>query len=210
MRNHPVLGATVFFLIATLSACSSVNRITDITDVQPGTAIAGVPFRLADNYKLRVYRLQKDGSYKQVHSQSHYLPDQDRVFAASYDAWGLSDHEFKLELNDDNTLKTTSLTSKQKVTDAASALADDAIARRTAREARSTAASAGATAQRTLEADAVDSKGKAAIAQAQLDAALAKADATEIDRVTAQANLELAKKKANSASIEAGLPMPYP
>jgi hypothetical protein len=210
MRNLLVIDATVFLAIAMLSACSSINKITDITDVQPGTAITGVPFRVADNYRLQVYRLQKDGSYKRVHSQSHYLPDQDRVFAASYDAWGLSDHEFKLELNDDNTLKTTSLTSKQKATEAAGAFADEAVARRTAREERSTAASAGATLQRTREADAVDSKGKAAIAQAQLDATLAKADATEIDRVTVQANFDLAKKKANSAAIEAGLPWPYP
>lgn len=206
LRNRVLLAV----LAAAASACSSVNIVTDITDVKAGSAIAGVPFRLAENYRLQVFRLQKDGTYEQIHTQTHYMPDQDRVYAASYDAWGLSDHEFKLELNDDNTLKTTSLTSKQKASDAAGALADEVTTRRTARAERAAAASTAATTQRTREAEAVDSKGKASVAIAQLDAVMTQADATEVERVTAEANVELAKKKANSAAIEAGLPIPYP
>lgn len=193
-----------------LAACSSVNVVSDISDVQSGAAISGVPFRLAENYQLRVFRLQKDGEYKEVHSQRQYLPDQDRVFAASYKAWGLSDHEFKVELNDDNTLKSTSLLSKQKATDTVGAFADELVARSNAHEQGNAATRTESSAQRTAETTAVDLKGKAEVAQALLDATLAKADATELDRVSARTGVSLAQKKANVAAIEAGLPAPYP
>ncbi|WLG83709.1 hypothetical protein PSH97_21800 [Pseudomonas cucumis] len=195
--------------IGSLVGCSAVNKVYDITNVQAGQTISGVPFRLADKYRVRVFRLQKDGTYKEVYSESRSMPDQERIYAANFDAKMLSDHGFKVELNADNTLKTTSLKTAQKATESISALADEVITNRTAREERHAVDRTGATTQRSLEASAIELKGKADIAEAQLKAALADPSTTAVDRVSARATLELARKKAIDAAVEAGLPAPF-
>lgn len=204
---NKVAAIAVFTLLA---GCSSVNVVTDITDVMPGQAISGAPFRLAEEYRVRLYQLKKDGNYEQVFQKHNSMPDQSKVFAAGYTAKSLSDHTFKVDLYDDNTLKMTSITSTQKLNAAASALADEVVANRTARDARIAADKKNDSGQRILESTALELKGKADIAAAQLDAVLAKADATELDKVTARAAFDLARNKANIAAIEAGLAPPFP
>jgi hypothetical protein len=197
-------------VFAFLAGCSSVNVVTDITDVKPGGPISGAPFRLAEEYRVSLYQLKKDGSYERVFQQRNSMPDQTKVFAAGYTAQSLSDHTFKVDLYDDNTLKMTSITSTQKINAAAGALADEVIANRTARDALVASEKKNVSGQRILESTALELKGKADIALAQLDAVLAKADATELEKVTAQAALDLARNKANIAAIEAGLAAPFP
>lgn len=210
MRSTLANKVAAFALFALVAGCSSVNVVTDITDVKPGEAISGVPFRIAEEYRVRLYQLKKDGSYEQVFQQSNSMPDQTKVFAAGYTARSLSDHTFKVDLYDDNTLKTTSITSTQKLNAAAGALADEVVAHRTARDAGIATEKKNHSAQRILESTALELKGKADIAAAQLDAVQAKADSTELEKVTARASLDLARNKANVAAIEAGLAPPFP
>lgn len=193
-----------------LTGCSAINEVHDITSVTAGQPITGIPFRLADSYRVRVFKLAADGTYEEVHSEIRSMPDQEHIFAANFSAKATSDHEFKVELNPDNTLKTTSLKTTQKITDAANALADEVASNRTAREDRKTKEATAATTQRGLESTAVELKGKADVADAQLKAVLANPDATEVDRISAESALALAKKKANDAAIEAGLVTPFP
>ena len=202
--------AFMLVLATLVGGCSALNEVNDVTSAGPGDPIAGIPFRLADRYRVRVFQLQPDGSYTNVYEQSQDMPNQERILAANFSGAALSDHEFKVELNADNTLKTTHLKTVQKITDAANAVADQAAAINTARQQQQTGSTTARTARQTLDETYVDLKGKAEVAEAQYDAAVAKSASTAVEITTAKTAMALAKKKANDAAVNVGLPLPYP
>ena len=193
-----------------LAACSAATKVNDITTAEPGATIHGIPFRLADRYRVRVFQLRPDGTYEPVFTDVRDMPNQQRIFALNFKGDPLSDHEFKVVLNSDNTLKSTHLKTTQHISDAANALATQASAVNTALQQRRTAEATARSTSQTLEEAYIDAKGKAEIAVAQYNAALAKTDATAVEIATAKATMELAMKKANNAAANAGKPLPYP
>ena len=201
--------ATSSLLAFLLGACSATSNVYDITNVAPGEEVNGVPFRLADRYHMRLFQLTPDGKYEEVFASDQYLPNQDKIYAVSFKGDSFSDHEFKIELNDDNTVKTSHLKSVKHGGDAVNALADQATAVSTALKTQKTAEKTEKTAQQTAEENYLDLKGKADVAIASYAATLEKEDATAVDIVTAKAAMELAKKKANDAAINIGLPPPF-
>ena len=192
-----------------LSGCAATSDVQEITEVPAGAAVSGVPFRIAEPYKVRLFQLTPAGQYKEVYTAPQILPDQDRIFAVTFKGGSFSDHEFKIELNDDNTIKTSHLKSVKHGGEAVNALADQASAVATAIKADKTAGKTEKVAQQTAEQTYLDLKGKADIAIAAYAAALEKEDASAVDIVTAKAAMDLAKKKANDAAVNLGLPIPY-
>jgi hypothetical protein len=193
-----------------LSGCAATTSVKDITDVKPGGKVEGVPFRVADHYRVRLFQLTPEGEYKEAYTTYQYLPNQEKVYAVNFSGDAFSDHEFKIELNDDNTIKTSSLKSTRHASDAAGALADQVSAVSTQLQTNKTNAQTKITTQQTAEENYIDLKGKADVAVEQYNAVVAKEDATAVDIASAKAAMDLAKKKANDAAINVGLPQPFP
>lgn len=228
----------VVVLVAT-GACASSIRVQDVVQPHPKaqTDIAGIPFRQAESYLLRVYKRTGTGAYEEVHVQREQLPDPDRLFALALSARRFADNELDLSFNPDGTLAVVDFSRIHRADEAINQLGEAAIgvaqqaityedqirAKELERLTQATqleAAQAGIEAARQQRAEAPVAGREAALeaALAAFTAAEVAAEtlvalpdeATEADRAVARGALRLARLEANHAFRVAGLPEPFP
>src|SRR5579863_10104809 len=87
-REHPNMSRKFFALImmAMLAACSAKPVITNVSVVEPGATISGVPVRVKTEQVVHIFRLNPDAErdddrYTEVSSIHQVLADQTRLFA---------------------------------------------------------------------------------------------------------------------------------
>jgi hypothetical protein len=223
-----------------LSACSTVQTVTELPSTARTENPPGIPFRVLAPYTVRVFMRSQSGGYQPVYVQSLDLPDQTRLFALNVRSDFFSNHQLQLSFNNDSTLSTSSVTT---TTTAAPALAATATqlstvgdsvvnfnnTRRT-QESLTLQNQTALTQQQTQNAQAVAALQKQQPApqvarEAALVAALQAWNTVQAgqrsfdslpsttsanDHANAEANLRLLKLQANQAFQAAGLPDPYP
>lgn len=221
-----------------LVACTSALQVRNVTSVQPGDELDGVPFRVKAGYTVRVWMKQppdEDGNiaYKQVFVKGLELADPTTLYSVGFTSTGFTTKLLEVKLHDDGTLDTVHLKADDKTADVVSAAgkqvnaAGDALASfqqsvQAAQLAQVKSQSDLATAQQTLAA----AKGQpdtdrnanlvAALQAANAAEAAERAleglpnDATAATRADAAAAVRLARLQANVAYQKAGLASPYP
>jgi hypothetical protein len=180
-----------------LSGCSTTVDVRDISSIKPDADVPGIPFRMREPCTLRVFQLQDDGRYRQVHVQWLDLPEEERLYALNIEAAYFSDHDLTLKLRDDNTLDEVDLKTELKL--------DAAIAELAAQGgALSDAALTFDRKKREAEAAEIESRASLEAARAQAAQARAEQEAARQERAEApivaqEGKLAVAVEALNSA-----------
>lgn len=238
MHHNPRI-VPILVLVAVLYGCSSSVMVHEISQPLPAgrQEVAGIPFRLAEGYTLRVYQRTSAGEYVEVHSQRERLPDPDRLLAVELDAGRLADNELDLQLREDGTLSVVDLSESQKLDEAIQTLGGKALdvaeqaitfedqvrAKELERLTQATELEAAQASLETVrrERDEAPGADREAALEAALEALTAAElaaetlaalpdEATEAERAAAKGALRLARLKANHAFRRAGLTEPFP
>ncbi|MEM7166904.1 MAG: hypothetical protein AAF581_15680 [Planctomycetota bacterium] len=218
----------LFILIAASSAlcgCSTRYEVSEITGIEHGAEIDGVPFRTKLPQTLRVYRRDSKGKFSVVHTQRIELADTTRLYTIGINANVLADTDLSISLNEDGTLKSTGLKNKLvfdevatdlsgSITKTADALAAERAARdaaRSARRAEQEAQEEELAKERLDQENAVFAATEAFYAAEALIARLLDlpADASPTDVAALTGQVEVAKANANLLAQRAGLTPPY-
>jgi len=119
MKNRTQYFLMVFLF---LTGCSTDILVKDISQVNSGDKIDGVPFRTKSAQILRVYMLQKDGEYKEVKVFHEEMADFRQLYSIGFDSGLFSDHSLTLNLEEGGTLSSLDLKTSQKVDEALAGL----------------------------------------------------------------------------------------
>lgn len=126
--------ALSWVLAALLSGCSSQWKVTDVTEDEPvapsggavrPTKVAGVPVRVPEKLRVRVFRLKADkDAYEQVFTTAAVLPHPWRKLAVNFDGGFFSDAKVNLKLTPEGYLDLASMETQLKFDEALDAIAD--------------------------------------------------------------------------------------
>lgn len=208
-----------------LAGCASTIESQQLgSDVQPGAAVNGVPFRIRDRVTLELYKKTEKG-YELVNSQMETMADPSKLYVLNFSGQMLSDTSVKFEQLADGSLSTVKLGDTSHAPEAASTIAtgvdtlvatDKAI--RDAKKAEADAAEAKAKAEAAealAGADAAIAGSQSAVeliyAARVLEQQLAElpADTKPSVRLALEGQIELAKMKARAAAAKAGMDDPF-
>jgi len=218
-RGRFVLMNLVLGLTAALAAgCSTQVKVAQLNaeQLQDNGVVDGLPFRIKQRYRVKLYRLVDD-KYVKVDQEMHYanLADLDNVYVLKLDGGMLADGQFNFKINPDNTLQQVKITSTSKAPEAIASLGkirkdvtDAGKARDAAALASLAADEAGTVKQEDAELAALEAQQAAELAQEEL-AALAPA-ATAVAKKTAELKVAKARLLANQKARRAGLVAPFP
>lgn len=191
------IASTNLACLALLTACSTNVKVHEIDEKTQ--IVNGIPFRIAERYKLKLYKLQDD-RYEQidVDGEKHAtLPNQNHVYIMRLNGSPLSNGTVKFAINSDNTLSKVTVNSSNKGADLLSAIG-------TARETLSTAE----TQAETARIAALNAQDDVAIAELELKAL--PSTTSELDRLKAEQKVIKAKRTANQKARVAKIALPYP
>ncbi len=105
MRTIIKILRIVVFTIGVLGGCSAKYEVEEISHLQPGAEITGIPFRTLDTYNIHLYVFDEDkDKYVLIESQETSLPNPDRIYSVGLDAKLLSDHKFEVGLRENGIL----------------------------------------------------------------------------------------------------------
>lgn len=113
LTRRTVAAAIVLLACAAGSGgCRTRQRVQDITDLAPGSAIEGIPFYARETHTVTAYVAKvvvgADGSrtisLEAVYATDADLPNRSRLLAASFESEGFADHNFKIDYRPDNTM----------------------------------------------------------------------------------------------------------
>lgn len=199
-----------------LASCSSTVVVEDISDVQDGEAVGGIPFRPSERYVAHVYQFVPDplatGTYKHRYATAHTLGDHERLYALNFDSQLLSNHTLDVEFHPNGTLDHFKLSQEQEVDTALNALATQLTAVDGAMDAQDSAAATAATNAQQALVDALEAYNDALEAELALEQLLANTEdpPTALDVLTEEGKVRVAQLKANQAYVAAGLQPPFP
>jgi hypothetical protein len=220
------LNASLAFLAAgMLPGCSaSLNGGSIAALPVTGAEVNGIPYRLREQLIVEVYRMTDKG-YAPVGKQVEMLADPTRLYVLNFSGAPLSDSTLKIEQRPDGTLTAVSLSGAGKGAEMATSIAAGIDAVQAAQKAQAeTAETAAKAAKAAVEAEATKAKTAAdAATQAQLTALETRDAVVQLqlkldeERATlkpsqvfaAQSAIRVARLKANTAAVAAGLPIPY-
>lgn len=200
--RHKVVLAVVAAI--GLSACASELKISEIpNNLAPGSAVNGIPFRMAKRYNAIIYEKRNDG-YKEVAKQLVTLPDPDHLYVLGFHSQLFSNSTVDLVLNADNTIQQVSLKSASTAAAALTATGAQFNAVTAAELARQKAVVAERTTSANLAIAADKAKQAADLAALQHDVLLADPSASSTDLLGAEQKERSAKLDANEAARLAG------
>ncbi len=191
-------------LALALAGCSAKIVVTEVSnDLPSGTAVNGIPFRMAKRYVAEIYEKRAKG-YESVGRQPISIPDPSRLYVLGFQSDALANPVFDVVLNPDNTLQQVSLSSASQAAPALTAVAGQLNAAATAEGARQTASKTATNAAATAAVAADKAKQAADLASLQYELLKANPGATAEDLLKAAQKERSAKIDANEAARLAG------
>jgi hypothetical protein len=192
-----------------LAGCASKLQVAEISPTAPAGPIAGIPFRVPQQYDVEVYQKTPKG-YQSVYTKAVTLPDPKRVFVLGFESQVLSNGTADFQMNDDNTLKQVGLKSESKgagfLTEAGTQVGAYATAKQGARDAKTAREKAAQGELDTQAADVTKASGLAITADKAWQGALLadlQAQNLHADPAAAKEALLVADQKARSAKLDA-------
>ena len=202
-----ILGLT---LVASIYGCSSQIIHSEIsTNLPPGSAVDGVPYRTPKRFKAVIYE-KTDKGYSRLTSLPVTIPDPDRIYVLGFRSEPFSSATLDLQVNTDNTLQQVSLKSASTAAAAITAAGTQVTAINTAEQARIKSASDAETNAAKAAVAADKAKQAADLAALQYEALLAKTTASAEEVLKAANAARSAKLDANEAARLAGKPPYFP
>jgi hypothetical protein len=158
--RHTILA---FVGTLVLAACSAKPVITNVSLVDAGTTISGVPMRIKTEQIVHIFRFnpeqdQKDLQFTEVSSSHQVLADPNRLFAVDVVSAPFSSPGLHVTENPDNTLKSIQTTSTENQAGAVDAATQALTGVTTARNAAATACQSTNTAAVTADQAAASAR----------------------------------------------------